>query len=374
LPDSLLGSGWYTMHTYLSVPLSYMGIISMIISGGTIISSIFSERITRLITVKYVTLISVALTAVALIGFSFSSVFWQLCLWAVPYGLGAGAVDAALNAYVAEHYSSRHMNWLHCFWGVGAIVSPYIMSYAVSVSRWQSGYRIVSIIQFCVVAILAISLPLWKINKSGTDGECTGKHSGFRGVVKIKGVSFLLVGFFAYCAAEATSMLWASSYLVSARGFSEERGAAFASLFYIGIAVGRFISGFIANKIGDKGMIRLGTGIILVGIVFVAVYEESGLLALIGFTVTGFGCGPIYPSIVHSTPDRFGTENAQTIMGIQMACAYIGSTFMPPLFGVLSGATTLAIMPYYILFFIALMTVMLEISNRKTLKITLLEE
>lgn len=360
LPDSLLGSAWPTMQQSFDVPVSYMGFVSMIISGGTIVSSLMSERLTKRFSTRAVTVTSVFLTAAALFGFSTVKEFWQLCIWGIPYGLGAGAIDAALNNYVALHYNSRHMSWLHCFWGVGTIISPYVMSYALAHSCWNDGYRTVSFIQLGIFTVLLLTLPVWNIHKRAAAAEDKMEVIGLKNVLKIKGVLCLLTGFFAYSAAEATAMLWTSSYLVKTRGIDEKTAAAFASLFFIGITAGRFISGIISEKLGDRGMIRLGTAIALVGTVMVMLPIKSDIPALAGFVVAGLGCAPIYPSIIHSTPSNFGAENSQAIIGIQMAFAYVGSTFMPPLFGFIANHTTLKIMPFYLAFFLVLMIIMTE--------------
>lgn len=364
LPDSLLGSAWPTIRTALDVPLSYMGFVSMIISGGTIISGLMSERLTKKFGTKYVTLISVLLTAIALFGFSTVKGFYQLCLWGIPYGLGAGAIDAALNNYVALHYKSKHMSWLHCFWGVGTIVSPYVMSYALVHSSWSNGYRTVSYLQFGIAAVILLTLPLWKANKSANEAENGGELLGLKGALKIKGVPYLLTGFFAYCAAEATTMLWASSYLEGVRGASKGEAAAFGSLFFIGITAGRFLSGFISDKVGDNRMIRIGTGIALLGVVMIILPLKTA--SLIGFIVIGLGCAPVYPCIIHSTPRNFGAENSQGIIGIQMASAYVGSTFMPPVFGLIANHISLKLMPLYLAFFFILLLVMLSKTEKAT--------
>ncbi len=363
LPDSLLGSAWPTIRTALNVPLSYMGFVSMIISGGTIISGLMSERLTKKFGTKYVTLISVLLTAIALFGFSTVKEFYQLCLWGIPYGLGAGAIDAALNNYVALHYKSKHMSWLHCFWGVGTIVSPYVMSYALVHSTWSNGYRTVSYLQFGIAAVILLTLPLWKANKSADEAENDGELLGLKGALKIKGVPYLLTGFFAYCAAEATTMLWASSYLEGVRGATKDEAAAFGSLFFIGITAGRFLSGFISDKIGDNRMIRIGTGIALLGVVMIILPLK--VTSLIGFIVIGLGCAPVYPCIIHSTPRNFGAENSQGIIGIQMASAYVGSTFMPPVFGLIANHISLKLMPLYIAFFFILLLVMISKTEKE---------
>lgn len=368
LPDSLLGSAWPTIRAAFDVPLSYMGFVSMIISGGTIISGLMSERLTKKLGTKVVTTVSVLLTAVALFGFSMVSEFYQLCLWGIPYGLGAGAIDAALNNYVALHYSSRHMSWLHCFWGVGTIVSPYIMSMALNYATWSDGYRWVSFIQFGIVLILVISLPLWKINDKKTEAgvEENKPLLGIRGALKIKGVPFLLTGFFAYCAAEATAMLWASSYLESVADLPKDEAAALGSLFFIGITAGRFLSGFISDKFGDNRMIRLGTGIAISGVVLIAI--PTFITAVAGFVIIGLGCAPVYPCIIHSTPYNFGAENSQGIIGIQMASAYVGSTFMPPLFGVIANGISLRLMPLFLAFFFVLLLVMIGQTEKRCRK------
>lgn len=368
LPDSLLGAGWPVMRLSFDVPLSYAGIISMIISGGTIISSLMSERLTKKVGTKLVTGLSILLTAAALFGFSISKNFPTLYFWAIPYGLGAGAIDAALNNYVAIHYSSRHMSWLHSFWGVGTIISPYIMSMAISKSSWNNGYRIVSFIQLGIAVIVFATFPLWKVNKNHEHSSQSENVLGIKNVLKIKGVPFLLTGFFAYCSAEQTAMLWTSSYLFGVKNVSEELAAAFASLFFVGMTIGRFVSGFISDKLGDRNMIRLGTGIAFCGVLLLILPVSQNIFALTGCVIIGLGCAPIYPCIIHSTPTNFGAENSQAVMGIQMASAYVGSTFMPPVFGLLANHVSLKIMPFYIAFFLILMIFMLEKTFKAVIK------
>ena len=365
LPDSLTGSGWPVMYLELNVPLSSLGLLTMTIAGGTIVSSLLSDRLNRILSTKWVVIISTALTALAMFGFSISTKFFMLILWAIPYGLGAGSIDAALNNYVALHYTSRHMNWLHSFWGVGTIISPYVMSYSLTNYNWNMGYRIVSYIQIGIVLILLLSIPLWKKRQTVKE-EVKPKVLGPINALKIKGVVFLLFAFFAYCSFEAMCMGWISTYLVKVRAIDEKTAAAFASLFFIGITVGRFISGFISGKLGDRRMIRIGIIIILLGLLLVAISIITPVLSLIGFVIVGLGCAPIYPSIIHSTPDNFGKENSQSIVGIEMASAYVGSTFMPPLFGLIASSTTFEIMPYYILIFVGLLILMMSLMYKKT--------
>lgn len=365
LPDSLLGSAWPVMQDAFNVPISYMGIVTMIICGCTIVSSLVSDRLTRKLGTKYVTIISVFMTAVALFGFSLSNNFVHLCLWSLPYGFGAGCIDAALNNYVALHYNSRHMSWLHCFWGVGTIFSPYIMRWALGNTSWNIGYRIVSYVQLGITLVLVATLFAWKANVSSETVATEGKPVGIKGALKIKGVPYLLIGFFAYCAAEGTAMVWASSYLVEARGVGKETAAGFAALFYIGITAGRFASGFISEKLGDKNMIRLGTLVALIGVVLLVLPISHNLPSLVGLVVIGVGCAPVYPSIIHSTPGNFGAENSQAIIGIQMASAYVGSTFIPPLFGLIANHIDIKLFPWYILIFFVLMIVMTEKTFKK---------
>lgn len=369
LPDSLLGSAWPVMHTDIGVPLSYMGIISTVISVGTIVSSLLSDKLTRKFNTETVTVVSVFMTAFALLGFSFSSNLLMIIAFAIPYGLGAGAIDAALNNYVALHYSSRHMSWLHCFWGVGTIVSPFVMSYSLTNSNWNNGYRIISIIQLTIGLILLLSLRLWKTNKSQTIQEENSSNSiSIKGALKIKGVPQLLIAFFGYCAAEATAMGWSCTYLVEAKGMEEESAAAYASLFFIGMTAGRFFGGFLMDKLGDKKMINLGSVIILLGIALMIIPIDNEVFALVGLVIIGLGCAPIYPCIIHSTPYNFGEENSGSIIGIQMASAYLGTTVIPPIFGFLGKGIGFDIFPIYILIFVILMSLMIEITFQATQK------
>lgn len=365
LPDSLLGSAWPVMYKELNVPVSYAGIISMIIAGCTIISSLLSDKMTKKLGTGLVTGLSVLTTAIALFGFSISGKFYLLCLFAIPYGLGAGGVDAALNNYVALNYASRHMSWLHCFWGVGTAISPYIMSYCLTGSgSWNSGYKYVGILQIVLTIILFASLPLWKKHSDDISDSAEGSEKRkFSDIFHIKGVKFVLVTFFGYCALESTAGLWASSYLAEYKGIDAETAAKFASLFYLGITAGRFICGFIADRLGDKKLIRIGICIIIIGVILTGLPISYSTLSLIGLVIIGFGCAPIYPSIIHATPFNFGKENSQAVIGIQMASAYVGSTFMPPLFGILSEKISISLYPIYLLIFAFLMLISSEKLN-----------
>lgn len=369
LPDSLLGSAWPTIYQEFDVPVSFAGIIFMIISAGTIISSLQSDRLTKWFGTGKVTAVSVLTTAIALWGYSVSTEYWMLVLWAIPYGLGAGSVDASLNNYVALHYKSRHMSWLHCMWGVGASTGPYIMSFVMTGGNsWNTGYLVISIIQIVLTAILFITLPLWKTGKTADNTEVAeekAKPLTIKEIIKISGVKQIMLMFFCYCALEQTAGLWASSYLVLMHNIDAETAASYGSLFFIGITVGRAISGFITMKLNDNQMIRLGQAIILIGIVMMCLpfgYE----IALAGLVIIGFGCAPIYPCVIHSTPDNFGKDKSQAIIGVQMASAYAGNVLMPPLFGIIANNISVALFPVYMLLILAVMTAMHIILKRKT--------
>ena len=365
LPDGLLGAGWPVMVGELDVPLSWAGIISMIISAGTILSALLSDRLTRRFGAGLVTAVSTAMTAGAMVGFALSGEFWLLCLLAVPYGLGAGAVDAALNNYVAVHYSSKYMSWLHCFWGLGATFGPYIMGWAIGAGHgWRTGYGTVGIVQIAMAALLFVTLPLWKKQLAAGEEESAGAPVGLRQALQIPGVKSVLLAFCAYCALESVAFLWSGSFLVEYRGMDAEAGANFASLFYVGLTVGRFLSGFIADRVRDENMIRLGSGVMVAGLVLLALPVGSNLPALAGLVILGLGAAPVYPSIIHSTPAHFGKENSQAIVGIQMASAYTGMTLMPPVFGLIGQHVTMGAFPWFMAIFLVIMVVLLEKVNR----------
>ena len=357
LPDSLLGSAWPSMYQDFTVPVSSSGIVFMIISLGTIISSLQSDRLTKRFGTGKITAVSVLMTAAALFGFSISRSFPALCLWAIPYGLGAGSVDASLNNYVALHYASRHMSWLHCMWGVGASLGPYIMGYALTGGYgWSMGYRIIAVIQILLTAFLFLSLSQWKNGNSdeGEQRETTAKALSLGEILRIPGAKEVMVTFFCYCALEQTANLWVSSYLVLQKGITPEQAAGFASLFFVGITAGRFFSGFLTIKIGDTQMIRLGQAIILLGILTLLMPFGLGT-SRIGLLLIGLGCAPVYPSIIHSTPASFGADKSQAMIGVQMAFAYVGTCLMPPLFGVIANHITAALFPFYLLIILGVM-------------------
>lgn len=361
LPDSLLGAAWPSIYQGFGVPVSYAGIVSMIIALGTVVSSLQSDRLTRRFGTGMVTAASVAMTAVALMGFSCSNAFWMLCLWAVPYGLGAGSVDASLNNYVALHYASRHMSWLHCMWGIGAAAGPYIMGFALTEGQsWNMGYRYIAFLQIGLTAILILSLPLWKRRPqpAGTDRGTSGALP-LREIIRIPGTKEIMITFFCYCALEQTAGLWASSYLVLHRGVETDLAAGFASLFFIGITVGRAGSGFLTMRFSDAAMVRMGMAVIVLGVVALALPLGS-LTALAGFILIGLGCAPIYPCMIHTTPRLFGAERSQAIIGVQMASAYVGTCLMPPLFGLIANHIYVALLPFYLLLLLVVMYAMHE--------------
>ncbi|MEF9940791.1 MAG: MFS transporter [Lachnospiraceae bacterium] len=366
LPDALLGSAWPSMYEGLQVPMSYAGVISMLIAGGTIVSSLQSNRLIKKLGTGKVTAISVGITATALFGFSISHSFLALCIWAIPYGLGAGSVDAALNNFVALHYKARHMSWLHCFWGVGATFGPYIMGFCLTGGmRWNSGYRIVFVIQMLLTVVLICTIPLWKKSSDRIqDAHKSHKNLRVKELIQIPGAFFALLAFFAYCSLEATTGLWGSIYMVKGRGISNEMAATWTSLFYLGITLGRFLSGFITMKLGDKKMIRLGQGIAVSGVLLLLL-PAGDMILCIGFVSIGLGCAPIFPSLLHATPVHFGEELSQAIMGIQMACAYVGSTFMPPLVGLAVEHIHMKLYPLFLSALLLLMIIMVEKLNKK---------
>ena len=362
LPDSLLGAAWPVMQVQMGVPVSYAGIVSLVICLNTIISSLMSNFMIHKLGIGRIIAISVATTAVALFGFSVSDQYWMLLLWAIPYGLGAGSVDSVLNNYAALHFKSQHMSWLHCMWGVGASISPYIMSFAlIRLDNWHSGYLIVSLIQIVLSFFIFLTVPQWKNAPSaaGKEEKIESKPLTIRQILAIPGAKVCFVTFFGYCALELTSSLWASSYLVQARGVSAEVASGCASLFYIGLTLGRAINGFLAMRFGDRFLIRLGLGIIFAGILLVFVPYHA-MFAYVGFVIIGLGCAPVYPCIIHMTPDLFGKDKSQAIIGVQIAFAYTGFCVMPPLFGWIADNISIGLLPAYLMALLVLIVVMHE--------------
>ena len=359
LPDSLLGSGWPTMKATFGVPSSYAGYVSMAISFMTIISALISPRMIRRFHTKWIVIVSILLTVFGLLGFSFSTSYAILFVFVIPYGLGAGAIDASVNHYVANNYSGSVMNFLHCFYGVGAVISPNIMALALNKARWNEGYRWTAYIQMTILLVCILSLPLWKKNESSTETEEAG--AGIREALKVPGVILTLIAFFAYCSGEATCFLWTSSYFAGVKeGLSDGLIASFGSLIFGGLMLGRLISGFVSNKLGDRPLIRIGIIVEMIGIVLVMLPISHYLPAAIGFAVIGTGMGPVYPAIQHMAPANFGKRNSAAVIGLQMASAYVGSTFMPMVFGNLQQHIGIGIMPVYLLIFAVLNIGLLE--------------
>lgn len=379
LPDAMLGAAWPSMSQDLGAPLSWAGGISMVISAGTIVSALLSDRMTLRFGTGKVTAVSVGLTAAALAGFSIAPNYWVLMAFAIPYGLGAGGVDAALNNYVAIHYESKHMSWLHAMWGLGMLTGPYVMGYALGRGQgWGWGYRYIAIIQIMLTALLIASLPLWKQRKvvpaadaSANDGaEAAAKPAvrkpiGIRGVLRIRGAKEILMMFFCYCAAEQTAMLWASSYMVLGSGIDKTTAAMWASFFGIGITAGRLLSGFLTMRFGDPTMIRIGQTVMFIGLVMLFIPLPAHIATIVGLMLVGLGCAPIYPCIIHSTPAYFGEDKSQAIVGMQMAFAYTGSMLMPPLFGLLAQNISITLFPWFLLACLVIMVVMHESLRRK---------
>lgn len=371
LPDSAIGSAWPTMAPDLGAGVSWVGVVTMIISAGTILSSLQSVRVVERFGTGRVTAVSVGLTAAALAGFSVATEFWQLCLLAIPYGLGAGAVDAALNTYVAVHYESQHMSWLHCMWGVGASGAPLIMAQCLGVGSWSLGFLVLGGLQLAIVIVLTLSLPLWRdkaLPRMADDaddagsGDAEGAPISRRALLRRDGVLAVLICFFCYCALESTCGVWAASYCTFARGIDAQTAASWASLFYIGITLGRGVSGFISLKVSDHNMIRLGQALIALGIGAMLLPLGDTVL-LVGLVLVGLGCAPIYPSIIHATPARFGDDVALALTGMQMAFAYVGTLVVSPLFGVIGQGISMELYPPYLLVFLLVMVVAAEKVN-----------
>lgn len=365
LPDALLGSAWPTMSHDIGAQISWAGGISMVISAGTIVSALLSDRMTKRFGAGKVTFVSVALTALALLGFSFAPNYIVLILLAIPYGLGAGGVDAALNNYVALHYESRHMSWLHCMWGIGASAGPYVMGFALSHGfGWSAGYQYIAIVQVILTVILFISLPLWnnrtahKLQKSIQISKEYSKTLSFAEVLRIPGAKNILIMFFCYCAIEQTAGLWASSYMVLYGSVSRVVAAGWASLFYVGITAGRFISGFLTMRFNDENMIRLGQLVMILGILVLLLPLPNNIALVAGFVIIGLGCAPIYPCVIHSTPHYFGADKSQAIVGMQMASAYIGSMLMPAIFGFIGQNVSMSLLPAYLIILLSIMAFM----------------
>jgi len=364
LPDAILGSAWPTMYVSLGVPVGAAGLVTTITAGGTIVSSLMSAKVIRRFGTGKVTLFSVSLTAIALFGFSISTSLWMLCLWAIPYGLGAGSVDTALNNYVAVHYKARHMNWLHCFWGVGASIGPYVMGlYLMSGFTWNAGYRTIGLIQVALAIGLAAALPLWRLKDGNQEDAQKADSLRLWDAFKLPGAKQIFLAFFCYCALEGTAGLWASSYMVLVRGVSAERAAQMASLYFLGITAGRFLSGFISARLNNRHMVRLGQGIIVLGVLLMFL-PLGNVWLYAALLLIGLGSAPIFPALLHETPRNFGREQSQMLIGMQMAAAYTGATLMPPLFGLVGQYLGVWLYPFFIMLYALIMMLTTERATR----------
>lgn len=366
LPDSLLGSGWPQMQAAFNVPSSYAGYVSMTIAFMTIISALMSPKLIQRFHTSWIVVCSILLTIVGLFGFSLCTEYWMLLIFAIPYGLGAGAIDAAMNHYVASYYSGAVMNFLHCFYGLGAVISPYIMALALKTARWNEGYRWTAFLQTGILLVVLCSLLLWHQNEQPDEKQAKAAGAGIKEAIRQRGVITTLLAFFAYCAGEATCFLWTPSYFAGTRnGLSEETIASFGSLIFGGLMLGRLLAGMAANRFGDRLMIRIGAAVELVGVVLVMLPTAGYQIAVVGFVVIGTGMGPIYPSIQHMAPTNFGQRYSAAVIGLQMAAAYTGTTFMPTIFGLLQQQFGIWIMPYYLLVFAVLNIGLLELTYQK---------
>lgn len=382
LPDSLLGTAWPVMHVDLGAPVAAQSLISIIISCCTIVSSLLTARLVRHLGTGRLTALSVALTAAAILGFSTTGAFWQLCLIAIPYGLGAGAIDAALNNYVALNYGARHMSWLHCCWGIGASVGPLVMGWALGSSMgWPGGYLAIGAVQVAITVVLLFSVPLWR-QAAGTDsaGEGKGKNTDEdedkaanegtggaltnRELLSLPGARAAIGSFGTYCALEGSIGLWIASYLTMARGLNASTAASIVAQFYLGITAGRLISGFIAQWLTSENQIRLGQALVAAGLIGLIVLDGP-LAASACVLVAGLGCAPIYPSIVALTPKRFGERASQGLVSLQMACAYAGSMLVPPIFGLVAGAGGSPLIPFMALALLAANIILAERAARR---------
>jgi len=370
LPDSSLGSAWPVISKDLDLPLDFAGYISVATAASTIISSLLTGYVLDKIGTGRLTFISAALTSAALFGMSQSTNFIWLIVLAIPLGLGGGAVDSALNNYVAKHYKAHHMNWLHSFWGVGATIGPIILAgYLTESAEWRKGYFTIALLQAILALILLITLPLWtKLAKTvhadnnASVQETKQEHMSTQPILKLKGFKSTIFAFLFYCAAEATVGLWGASYLVNSKDISADRAAEWVALYFAGITVGRFITGFVTFRFSNLVIIRTGQVTALVGSLLI-VLPLPDIFILVGFILIGLGLAPIFPSLLHETPNRFGDQNSSKIMGYQMAMAYTGAAFLPPLFGFIAAKTTIGIFPIVIVFFAAAMLLLVEKVN-----------
>jgi fucose permease len=367
LPDSVLGSVWPVIRVDLSAPVSLVGYVAMTVSAGTVISSLMSNRLVARFGTAKVTVVSVAMTAFALLGYSLVGHAAFLFLLAIPLGLGAGSVDAALNNFIALHYESKHMNWLHCFWGVGATAGPLIVSlFLANPGGWRTGYLVIAALQFALVLVLLLTMKLWKGKEQqaakGEQGEQRVLTN--REALAIPSVKLALVSFIFFSVTETTTGLWSSSYLVGVEGISAAAAARWTASFYGGITLGRLLSGFLSIKIKNAALIRAGQLVCVLGALLLILPLPVAVSAA-GITIIGLGTAPVFPAMLHETPVRFGSRASGAIMGLQMAVAYLGGTLGSPLFGALSSLTSLRLLPFYLLIAVLIMLSASELLDER---------
>ena len=372
VPDSLLGAAWPAIYPEFVLPVSTSSILSIINVCGTITSSLLSSRLINRFGTAKVTAVSTVLTAIALGGFSISKNIYFLCLFSVPLGLGGGAIDTALNNYVALHYKATHMSFLHCFYGIGVSLSPYLMSIALSKdNNWRLGYRYAFFIQLTISLITIISIPLWKkantISTSGKSEEVRSKNISLLKLAKMPTVRLVWIMFLCSCTIECTCGNWGSTFLVNSKGLTPKAAAQIITFYYIGMAIGRFLSGILAFRLSSWKIIHIGMGSVLIAVILLVLPMPATVSGIALFMI-GLGNGPVFPNLIHLTPKNFGKEISQSVMGSQMAAAYIGVMIFPPILGVLAQIFGMNVFPYYIALFFALMLASMIVLIKKLIK------
>ena len=357
VPDSLFGTAWPAIYTDLNLPVSWASIVTIIVSCGTITSSLLSSWLISRFGTGKITAVSTLMTALALLGFSCSDSMLWLCLCAIPLGLGAGSIDTALNNYVALHYKASHMNFLHCFYGIGVSLSPYLMSLALSKGTWEGGYRAVFWFQLAIAALTVLALPLWKKVRhaqNGEEEEETPRVLSFPALMKMPKVRMACLVFIGYCALEYTCGTWGSTFLVNAKGAAADTAARMVTFYYVGLALGRFLSGVLAGRLHSRQLVKIGQMILLAAVVSLFLPLPFAFCSVSLFFI-GLGNGPIFPNMLHLTPELFGKDLSQAVIGAEMATSYIGVLLAPALFGLIAQNVTAALFPVYLLVLYALM-------------------
>ncbi|MDE5596356.1 MAG: MFS transporter [Lachnospiraceae bacterium] len=358
IPDSLFGTAWPAIYTEFDLPISFASFVTVIISCGTVVSSMFSAKVINRFGTNKVSAFSTAMTAAALIGFSFSGNLWLLCLFAVPLGLGAGAIDTALNNYVAVHYSATHMSFLHCFYGIGVSVSPYIMSLVIGgKSGWRGGYQVAFIIQLCITLLLLFTLPIWKkVHPQTNEEQQILKTLTLKAILKIPGVKTMCCLFITTCAIEYTCGGWGSTFLVEYKHMAADQAAQMVMFYYIGIAFGRFLSGILATRLNSWQIIKIGQCVLGAALILLLL-PLSPIIVAIGLFLIGLGNGSLFPNFNYLTPKNFGEDVSQSVMGTQMAASYVGIMIAPALCGILGQLINMSVFPVYLLVFYLIMII-----------------